>query len=97
MINQTFSEIIEPGHNAQWRIQKVVQHYGRSSTIAGLHYAFDSDQSIVGRTIWLLSVSVLASLGFYFSVQNYQQWQNEPVVTTLTSTGDVGISFNLIS
>ena len=61
--------------------------YGQTSSIAGLHYAFQPKQSIFGRLIWFNTILFLTFLGIWLSVQNYLQWEDSPVLTTITSTG----------
>jgi hypothetical protein len=61
--------------------------YTQVSTIAGLHYVFKSKQTLMGRVIWITSVTILTFLGFWFSLQNYLQWKETPVLTTITTTG----------
>ena len=59
----------------------------QTSTVAGLHYAFKPNQTLAGRFIWFTVIIILAFLGFWLSLENYYQWKNEPVVTTISSTG----------
>jgi hypothetical protein len=61
--------------------------YTQVSTIAGLHYAFKAKQSLMGRVIWIIAVAILTFLGFWLSLQNYVQWKQDPVLTTITTTG----------
>jgi hypothetical protein len=61
--------------------------YTQTSTIAGLHYAFQPKQSIFGRLIWIITIAFLTFLGIWLSVQNYNQWKEDPVLTTISSTG----------
>jgi hypothetical protein len=46
-----------------------------------------NDETLLGKIFWLLSIVVLTFLGVFVSVQNYLDWKNEPVVTTVASTG----------
>jgi len=62
--------------------------YTQRSTIAGLHYAFQPKQFLFGRLIWIVAIGILIFLGFWFSAQNYLQWKDKPVVTTITTTGN---------
>jgi hypothetical protein len=68
--------------------------YGQKSTIAGLHYAFKQKQSMIGRVIWMISLAILTFLGFWLSLKNYEQWKEEPVLTTITTTGSLLIEQN---
>jgi uncharacterized protein YybS (DUF2232 family) len=68
-------------------IRKILEDYSLNSTIAGLHYAFESKQSRLGRTVWLFSIIILTTLFIYISVMNYIEWRDNQVMTTLASTG----------
>jgi hypothetical protein len=62
-------------------------NYSQNSSIAGFHYIFQSGLSIWARTIWSMAILILAFFGLFLSVQNYNQWNEEPVSTTITSAG----------
>ena len=68
-------------------MKALLQNYLQTSTVAGLHYAFQPNQTLAGRFLWLTAIIVFAFLGFWLSLENYNQWKNEPVVTTISSTG----------
>jgi len=61
--------------------------YTQYSTIAGLHYAFQAKQLLFGRLFWIIAIGILTFLGFWFSAQSYNQWEEKPVMTTISSTG----------
>jgi hypothetical protein len=68
-------------------IRKILEDYSLNSTIAGLHYAFESKQSRLGRPVWLFSIIILTTLFIYISVMNYIEWRDNQVTTTVASTG----------
>ena len=68
-------------------IIRILRQYSKQSTIAGLHYAFEPQQSKIVNFLWLVAIIILTSAGTYVSIQNYIDWRNEPVMTTVTSTG----------
>jgi hypothetical protein len=68
-------------------MKAALNEYVQSCTIDGLHFAFDKSQTIFGQILWLILVVVLTYAGIYVSVQNYIDWKNDPVVTTISSTG----------
>jgi uncharacterized protein YybS (DUF2232 family) len=72
-------------------IRKILEDYSLNSTIAGLHYAFESKQSRLGRIVWLFSIIILTTLFIYISVTNYIEWEKNPVTTTVASTGIFGV------
>jgi hypothetical protein len=61
--------------------------YGQTSTIAGLRYAFLPKQRFLGRIIWIITISILTLLGTWLSVKSYWDWKENPVLTTITTTG----------
>ena len=68
-------------------MKALLHNYLQTSTVAGLHYAFKPNQTLAGRFLWLNAIIILAFLGFWLSLQNYQQWKDGPVVTAISSTG----------
>jgi hypothetical protein len=68
-------------------ILRILRQYSTQSTIAGLHYAFEPSQSKIFNFLWFVAILILTVLGAYLSVKNYIDWDKEPVVTTVTSTG----------
>jgi len=45
------------------------------------------DQHPFGRVFWIIIVILLCSLGIYWSVSAYKDWEDQPVLTTATTTG----------
>ena len=77
-------------------MQNLLNSYTQTSTIAGLHYAFEPKQSLFGRITWFVSIAILTFLGAYLSLQNYAQWMEEPVLTTISSTGNTDKHLNIV-
>ena len=69
------------------KLFQILNDFTRQSTIAGLHHVAKNEESTLRKIIWLLSIVLLAFLGVFVSVQNYLDWKNEPVLTTVASTG----------
>jgi hypothetical protein len=68
-------------------IRIILREFASRSTIAGLHYAFEPNQSKFSNILWMILIIILTFFGDYTSVQNYGEWKAEPVLTTLASTG----------
>ena len=68
------------------QISNVVKDYSEYSSIQGLIYIFQSNQTIVGRLFWILVVILMLMLGSYWSVDAYNSWQENPVLTTIKTT-----------
>ena len=49
-------------------------------------FIFNNQQTIIGRIFWSLVLILLFSLGLYWCAQSYQNWKNNPVLTTITTT-----------
>ena len=49
----------------------VLFEYSRKSTIAGLHYAFETKHSSAkaDNIVWMITILILATLGVYVSIQ----------------------------
>ena len=43
-------------------------------------------QTIIGKIFWSLTVILLLALGIYWSVQSYNDWQSQQVLTTIKTT-----------
>jgi len=52
----------------------------------GLNYIFISYQTMIGRIFWTLTLILMFLLGSYWCNQSYQDWQDNPVQTTITTT-----------
>ena len=68
-------------------LESILKEYVQTSTVAGLHFAFDRAQPKFGQVLWLALVIALTMAGIYSSVQSYIDWRDDPVVTTISSTG----------
>ena len=60
--------------------------YTEYSSIQGLIYVFLSYQTIIGKIFWTSVLLFMFSLGLYWCIQAYQDWKNNPVLTTITTT-----------
>lgn len=49
-------------------------------------YIFQKHQSGVGKLLWIVVVTFLTLLGAYWSKNAYQNWINNPVLTTIASS-----------
>jgi len=45
------------------------------------------DQKVAGKIFWCFIVLSMVVLGTYGSIYSYTNWQNQPVLTTATTTG----------
>ena len=68
-------------------ISKTSQEFASSTTIHGITYIFDNALLYVERILWIFIVLGSASLGIYMSYDAYKTWQDDPMITTVSSTG----------
>ena len=64
----------------------IVRDYSEYSTIQGIIYLFQSNQTQCGRMFWLLVVIAMLILGTYWSVIAYNDWISNPVLTTVKTS-----------
>jgi len=57
-----------------------------ASTFQGLNYIFFEYQTRFGKLIWTLIIFLLMVLGLYWCIQTYQNWDDNPVLTTITTS-----------
>ena len=53
--------------------------------MAGLIYVYMRDQERGGKIFWIIVIFMLLLLGAYWTASIYKNWQEQPVVTTLTT------------
>ena len=66
-------------------MMKALKDYSEISSIQGLVYIFMAHQSLLGRLFWTSVVVGMTGLGIYWSVQAYAEWEESPVLTTLST------------
>jgi len=77
---------VKPERVDSKEVYKLVQEYSEYSTIQGIHYIFRSKQSKIGIFFWILVVLGLSSLGMFWSIKAYNDWQDNLVLTTVNTT-----------
>ena len=75
------------GFHPKKATQQTVADYCNNSTAAWLSYIADSTSYALDRLLWLIAVVIFAWLAIYWSVKAYVDWQVEPVITTVKTTG----------
>ena len=66
---------------------KTVLEYSSASTIHGISYIFETGRLIFERIFWGLVVVIAIILALTWSITAYKNWQNDPVLTTIATTG----------
>ena len=64
----------------------IIQDYSEYSTIQGVIYIFQRNQTQIGKVFWSLVIIAMLALGTYWSVCAYQDWLDNPVMTTIKTS-----------
>jgi len=64
----------------------IIQDYSEYSTIQGVIYIFQRNQTQIGKVFWSLVIIAMLGLGTYWSVCAYQDWLDNPVMTTIKTS-----------
>ena len=73
--------------NAKDHIVKTVYEYAGTATVHGISYVFDVSKILFDRCLWLLVFLSFFGLAIHWIVKAYVQWQDDPVITTVKTTG----------
>ena len=66
---------------------KTILDYASHTTIHGIAYIFDTAAYIFENILWLLAFGISASFAIYSSLEAYNHWQTNPVLTSVKTTG----------
>ena len=69
-------------------VQDTVKGYCDNSTVAGLSYVSDTTSRVLDRCLWFIVCVIFAVLAIYWSTTAYIDWQDDPVLTTVKTTGN---------
>ena len=67
--------------------KNTITQYSKNTTIHGIAYIFDENASLIEKFLWLIIFALATFFAISFSFEAYQQWQDDPVLTTLKTTG----------
>ena len=70
-------------------VQDTAKGYFDNATVAGLSYVSDSNSHILDRCLWFIVCVIFAVLAIYWSSKAYIEWQDDPVLTTVKTTGKI--------
>lgn len=68
-------------------LTRTVKDYSESTTIHGIGYIFEFGVSAIERILWILVVSIGIGLAIALAIIAFIQWQDNPVLTTVATTG----------
>ena len=64
-----------------------IKKFADSTTIHGINYIFENGISVIERLLWMVSVITGLILALYLSIDAYDEWQDDLVITIVKSTG----------
>jgi hypothetical protein len=67
-------------------LYNIFKDYSEHSTIQGVIYIFQTNQTQVGKVFWSIVTIAMIILGTYWSICAYQDWRENPVVTTIKTS-----------
>ena len=66
---------------------RTAKGYAASTTIHGIQYIFEEKQKGLDRVLWIIAVGVSVFLALLLSFSAYVEWKENPVLTTVGTTG----------
>ena len=68
--------------------QKTVSDFASNTTIHGIQYVFDGTVVVIEKIAWLIICTGFAFLAIYWSLEIFAQWKEQPVLTSVETTGN---------
>ena len=68
-------------------VSKTLKDYGGATTIHGIPYLLEGGRNPIERLFWLVVIGIGICIALYFSLEIYDDWQSNQVVTTVSTTG----------
>ena len=65
-----------------------VTDFANATSIHGISYIFDNTLLVLERILWFLFVAFFTGLCTYWIVAAYMDWQRNPMLTSVSSTGN---------
>ena len=75
------------GCEPKFAVVNFLSEYSSRTTLHGLSYIYDSTSSLFDRCLWLVICLSFAFLAVFMSAKAYIDWHDDPVTTTLLTTG----------
>ena len=91
--NKIFSQIMvskaKPGRRRpKLSIARFMREYSNRTTVHGISYICDTTIAHFDRCLWFVLCVFFTFLAVFVSVKAYIDWQDDPVITTLLTTGE---------
>ena len=68
-------------------VSKTLKNYGEATSIHGIPYLLEGGRNPIERLFWLVVIGIGIWIALYFSLEIYDDWQSNQVVTTVSTTG----------
>ena len=68
-------------------IKRTIGGYSRQTTVHGINYISNSSGFPLDRLLWLFVCIIFAALAIALSLKAYIEWQEDPVLTSVKTTG----------
>ena len=73
------------------QIPRTLVEYGGATTIHGIPYILEDGRQLFERVLWVVLVTVCAFGSLCFTIEIYQNWDEDPITTTIGTTEyDIG-------
>ena len=87
MANEVNENLVGCKLKMKYLLSKMIKEFADSTTIHGINYIFESGIPIIDRLLWIVAMVIMLCLASYMSTDAYIDWEDNPVVTTVKSTG----------
>ena len=79
----------KPGRrHSELSIVSFMREYSSRTTVHGISYICDITIAHFDRFLWLVLCAFFTFLAVFISIKAYIDWQDDPVITTLLTTGE---------
>ena len=76
--------------------KQIISDFASNTTIHGIRYVFDVTALIIERLVWLIICISLTFLAIYWSMEIFDHWKENPVLTSVKTTGNCHYANNYI-
>ena len=83
--HKIFEDISKKSDNGP--VSKTLKDYGEATTIHGIPYLLEGGRNPFERLLWLVVIGIGICIALYFSLDIYDDWQANKVLTTVSTTG----------
>ena len=73
-------------------VSRTLKDYADVSTAHGISYVFDKNLLGLERLMWFMVCVSFVSMAAIFSCQAYNNWQDDPIITSVKTTGETWLS-----